>query len=70
MSFFLFESKEKIIEMKDFDSKKSTELLNQNQIFREELDSNIERVESKWQKEFYSRLTTYHLDYLELLKKK
>ncbi len=70
VSFFLFESKEKIIEMKDFDSKKSTELLNQNQIFREELDSNIERVESKWQKEFYSRLTTYHLDYLELLKKK
>jgi len=70
VSFFLFESKEKIIEMKDFDSTISNKLLNQNQIFREELDSNIERVESKWQKDFYSRLTTYHLDYLEFLKKK
>lgn len=70
VSFFLFESKEKIIAMKDFDTIISTKLLNQNQIFREELDSNIERVESNWQKDFYSRLTIYHLDYLEFLKKK
>jgi hypothetical protein len=69
VSFFLFESAEKM-KSKNMDSTQVTNLLSENQKFQIELSEHISNIESKWQKDFYSRLTRYHLEYLDLLKKK
>lgn len=69
VSFFLFESSEKM-KSENVDSKQVTKLLSENQVFQKELSDHIGSIDSKWQKDFYSRLTHYHLEYLDLLKKK
>ena len=64
--FFLFESKRKMEEKKGLPSQ---ELQSQNKLFNSEIDMNILNVNLDWQKDYYKRLTKYHFEYLEFLKK-
>ena len=68
VSFFLFESGEKIQSL-NLESK-NIRLLNENKQFQLELKEHIGNIETKWQKDFYSRLTRYHLEYLDITKEK
>ena len=70
VSFFLFESFEKIKSTSTDSDLTATRLLLENKSFQEELMNHISNVEGKWQKDFYARLTRYHLEYLDFLKKK
>ena len=44
--------------------------MKENRQFKIELEQNINLVESKWQKDFYRRMTDYHIEYLKLLQEK
>lgn len=70
VSFFLFESFEKIKSTSTDSDLTAARLLQENKSFQEELMNHISNVEGKWQKDFYARLTRYHLEYLDFLKKK
>lgn len=70
VSFFLFESFEKIKSTSTDSELTAARLLQENKSFQEELMNHISNVEGKWQKDFYARLTRYHLEYLDFLKKK
>lgn len=68
VSFFLYESKDKIEEKKQ--DSVSEALLQENIKFYHELEEHKNNIDSKWQKDFYKRLTKYHLGYLDFINKK
>lgn len=68
VSFFLFESMDKIKSKSTESDLVAKKLLLENKTFREELMNQISNVDIKWQKDFYARLTKYHLEYLDFLK--
>ncbi|HRG73094.1 MAG TPA: hypothetical protein PLX69_00905 [Leptospiraceae bacterium] len=70
VSFFLFESGIKIKGLNLHSESKVARLLNENKQFQLELKEHIGNIETKWQKDFYARLTRYHLEYLDITKEK
>ena len=68
VSFFLFESGVKLAELGL--QEESLKLLEENTYFKLELEKNINSVEPTWQKDFYARMTKYHLEYLKLMQHK
>ena len=68
VSFFLYESFDKLTNINP--NEDIARLMKENRQFKIELEQNINLVESKWQKDFYRRMTDYHIEYLKLLQEK
>ncbi len=63
--YFLYESKQKIQSID-----KTNSLIKENDSFHDELIRREYKFDKVWQKDFYKRLTKFHLNYLEFLNKK
>lgn len=68
VAFFLFESGEKLSVLDS--TEESLRLRGENENFKLELARKIDSVEPIWQKDFYARMTKYHLEYLKLMQHK